>query len=51
MEPVIIALAGKGGVGKTSLSALVVKILTEKYPEKKIHQRITADESFLLQNL
>lgn len=36
MEPVIIALAGKGGVGKTSLSALVVKILTEKYPEKKI---------------
>ena len=36
MEPVIIALAGKGGVGKTSLSALVVKILTEKFPEKKI---------------
>lgn len=36
MEPVIIALAGKGGVGKTSLSALVVKILTERYPEKKI---------------
>ena len=36
MEPVIIALAGKGGVGKTSLSALVIKILTEKFPEKKI---------------
>jgi len=36
MEPVIIALAGKGGVGKTSLSAMVVKILTQTYPEKKI---------------
>lgn len=36
MQPTIIALAGKGGVGKTSISATIVKILTEKYPDKKI---------------
>lgn len=36
MKPTIIALTGKGGVGKTSISATIVKILTEKYPEKKI---------------
>ena len=32
----IIAVAGKGGVGKTSISASIVRLLTEKYPEKKI---------------
>ena len=32
----IIAVAGKGGVGKTSVSATIVKLLTEKYPDKKI---------------
>lgn len=32
----IIAFAGKGGVGKTSLSALSVKLLAEKYPDAKI---------------
>lgn len=32
----IIALTGKGGVGKTSLAAVIVKILVEKYPDKKI---------------
>lgn len=32
----IIAVAGKGGVGKTSISAMIVRILTEKYPDKKI---------------
>ena len=32
----IIALTGKGGVGKTSISAALVKILVEKYPDKKI---------------
>ena len=32
----IIAVAGKGGVGKTSISAAVVKILTQKYPDKRI---------------
>ena len=32
----IIALTGKGGVGKTSLSALIVRLLSETYPEKKI---------------
>lgn len=32
----IIALTGKGGVGKTSLSASIVRILTEEYPDKKI---------------
>ena len=32
----IIAVAGKGGVGKTSLSATIVRCLVEKYPNKKI---------------
>ena len=32
----IIAVAGKGGVGKTSISAIIVRLLTEKYPDKKI---------------
>lgn len=32
----IIALSGKGGVGKTSLAAVTVRALTEKYPDKKI---------------
>lgn len=32
----IIAVAGKGGVGKTSLSAVIVKLLVEKFPDKKI---------------
>lgn len=32
----ILALTGKGGVGKTSLSAIIVKILAEKYKDKKI---------------
>ena len=32
----IIATVGKGGVGKTSLSAAFVRLLAEKYPEKRI---------------
>lgn len=32
----IIAVAGKGGVGKTSISAMIVRNLTERYPDKKI---------------
>lgn len=32
----IIAVAGKGGVGKTSLSAVIVKLLVERFPDKKI---------------
>ncbi len=32
----IIAVAGKGGVGKTSLAAVMVKLLVERYPGKKI---------------
>ena len=33
---VVIALTGKGGVGKTSLSASIVRILTEERPDAKI---------------
>lgn len=32
----ITAVAGKGGVGKTSISAAIVKLLVQKYPDKKI---------------
>ena len=32
----IIAVAGKGGVGKTSISAAFVRLLTERYPEARI---------------
>lgn len=32
----IIAVAGKGGVGKTSISATIVKLLVDKYPDKRI---------------
>lgn len=34
--PKILAVAGKGGVGKTSIAATIVKILTKAYPDKKI---------------
>ena len=32
----IVAVAGKGGGGKTSLAGAFVKVLVEKYPDKKI---------------
>lgn len=32
----IIAVTGKGGVGKTSLAAVMVKVLVNKYPDKRI---------------
>lgn len=32
----IIAVAGKGGVGKTSLAAVMVKVLADKHPGKRI---------------
>ena len=32
----IIALSGKGGVGKTSISAAIIKLLVQAYPDKKI---------------
>ena len=32
----IITVAGKGGVGKTSICACIVRLLVEKYPDKKI---------------
>lgn len=35
-DTVVIALTGKGGVGKTSLSALTVRLLAQKYPDKNI---------------
>jgi CO dehydrogenase maturation factor len=36
MPPKIIAVAGKGGVGKTSVSAAMVRILTEQRPNARI---------------
>ena len=38
-ETKIIALTGKGGVGKTSISAALVKLLVEEFPEEKILAR------------
>lgn len=32
----VFAFTGKGGVGKTSLSALTVRLLTERHPDKKV---------------
>ena len=32
----IITVAGKGGVGKTSICASIVRLMVEKYPDKKI---------------
>ncbi len=32
----IITVAGKGGVGKTSICASIVRLLTEQYPDKRI---------------
>jgi CO dehydrogenase maturation factor len=32
----IIAVTGKGGVGKTSISAVIVKLLTQAYPDQRI---------------
>ena len=32
----IITVAGKGGVGKTSICACIVRLLVEKFPDKKI---------------
>lgn len=32
----MIAVAGKGGVGKTSVSAAIVKTLAQRYPDKRI---------------
>ena len=31
----ILTVAGKGGVGKTSICACIVRLLAEEYPDKK----------------
>ncbi|MBQ5970107.1 MAG: AAA family ATPase [Clostridia bacterium] len=36
MHTVTFAFTGKGGVGKTSLSAAMIRLLLERYPDKKI---------------
>ena len=36
MHTETIAFTGKGGVGKTSLSAAFIRLLSERYPDKKI---------------
>lgn len=36
MDTKIFAFAGKGGVGKTSLSAAFIRILSQKFPDKRI---------------
>ena len=35
-KPIVLAVAGKGGVGKTSLAAVMVKQLVDTHPDKKI---------------
>lgn len=35
-KPRILAVAGKGGVGKTSIAATLVRLLVEAHPDKKI---------------
>lgn len=35
-KPIILAFCGKGGVGKTSLSSICIRLLNETYPDKKI---------------
>ena len=35
-KPLILAFCGKGGVGKTSLSSLTIKLIHDAYPSKKI---------------
>ena len=35
-KPIVLAVAGQRGVGKTSLAAVMVKLLVEAYPDKRI---------------
>lgn len=35
-EPIVVAVAGKGGVGKTSLASVMVKLLVQSHPNKRI---------------
>ena len=35
-KPVILAVAGKGGVGKTSVSAAMVRLLCQAHPDKRV---------------
>jgi CO dehydrogenase maturation factor len=36
MKSTVIALAGKGGVGKTSISAAIVRELVKMFPNKRV---------------
>ncbi len=47
----IIAVAGKGGVGKTSLAGVIVKLLVEAHPDKKILRLTLTRRSDFLQCL
>lgn len=44
----IIAVAGKGGVGKTSLAGVIVKLLVEAHPDKRyLRLTLTRRSDFL----
>lgn len=46
----ILAVAGKGGVGKTSIAATMVRLLCQAHPDKKV-LAIDADPAFPFEKL